>query len=575
MKLFHKFFIALLLIALVPLIIYSVVLVSNTGSTLKRVIDRNNVNTLSIIVRDVNKFFSEVEEELNIARYIERNQSIPQAEKSRLIITRLSNSKLLSGIYLLDDGMKIVTGLSKIEDGSQGLNRQLLQRSAQTGDVELGGICRAEDGTPYFDIVYPAGSKTREYLYFRVALDGMAKRMSAYLKQEGESRAKEAVILDDTGGRLSSLSGAGNGSPEVFRQLSGREKENVFMENGNVRIVSRSGGPGWVVMFSEPRSSAYAPVSRLWIGSIILIIFSAGLALLGAFVLAGNLTKPVKNLISGIEIVASGNLDYRVPELSGDELSKLAALFNSMTIKLKGLQEDIKKTERLSTIGQMANILGHEIRNPLSAIRNSAYLMKIESQKATGSMDPKLAKRIDVIESEIKSMDKIINDMLDFSRTRQPVLSKQDINAVLKGIIEEDPLPSNINLVFELGDVSYANIDSEEMKQVVRNLVNNAVHSMKDSPHGTLTVITGKCTVQSDGKNRSGIFFEIKDTGCGIRRDEIHKIFEPFFSTKSHGTGLGLAVVKRVIEERHHGTISVRSEEGKGTSFFVKIPSAE
>ncbi|MFH1368350.1 MAG: ATP-binding protein [Elusimicrobiota bacterium] len=571
MKLFHKFFIAILLASIIPLVIYSLIILTTTGTTLKRVINRNNINKLENIVRDVNKYLSEVEEELSIARYIDRSPGMAAAEKSRLIMNKLSGNKILTGIYLLDVNRKIETGLSKEEGKAAELDRKLVDKASRTGRVELGGILQNASGKPYFDIVYPEVKDPAEYLYFRARLDVILNRINTYLKQEGGAASKEVILSDEYGNTLSSLKGSGKGGQDFYRDNSARAKDTVFEEKGRINIYSSTAGPGWLVVYTETAGTAYAPVRALWIGSLLLIIISAGLAFFGAFTLAANLTKPVKNLISGIETVASGNLDYKVPEVSKDELSKLVSIFNSMTVKLKNLQEGIKKAERLSAIGQMANILGHEIRNPLSAIRNSAYLIKTELLKA-GSIDPKFQKRLDIIEAEIKSTDKIINDMLDFSRTRQPVLSRQDLNQLLRNIIEEDQMPSHIRTVFELGEISHASIDEEEMKQVIRNLVNNAVHSMAEIKEGTLTITTGRSTVQTAGKTRNAVYFEIRDTGKGIRRTELASVFDPFYSTKSHGTGLGLAVVKRVVEERHKGSVAVRSEEGRGTSFFVKLP---
>ena len=173
---------------------------------------------------------------------------------------------------------------------------------------------------------------------------------------------------------------------------------------------------------------------------------------------------------------------------------------------------------------------------------------------------------------EIKSTTKIINDMLDYSRSRPPVLSKQDINEVVHKIADDIKFPDNVKLEYSLAGVPKVDVDVEEMKQVIRNLINNAVDAMSANG-GTLTLKT----VRKVGAktNAPVVRLEISDTGCGIPPEILEKIFEPFFSTKSKGTGLGLAVVKRIVEERHSGAIIINSAKDTGTSFYIELPVQE
>jgi nitrogen fixation/metabolism regulation signal transduction histidine kinase len=294
-------------------------------------------------------------------------------------------------------------------------------------------------------------------------------------------------------------------------------------------------------------------------------------AVLVALRLAKQLTKPIATLISGIEIVAAGNMDYHVPQVSNDELSRLSTIFNYMTVKLKKLQEEMKKAERLSTIGQMANILGHEIRNPLAAITNAVYLIKWQVSKLP-DVNPKVFKNIGVIEAEIKSTEKIINDMLDFSRQRPPVLSKQDLGEVVKSIMADAKVPENVKLTMDFAELPAVAIDIEEMKQVIRNLINNAIDSMVESPQRELILQTTPAALTKGTATVKAVKLDIIDTGCGIPPDTLARIWEPFFSTKSKGTGLGLAVVKRIVQERHYNAVEVHSSCNKGTTFTVTLP---
>jgi signal transduction histidine kinase len=574
MKLFHKFFIALLFISLVPLIVYNIILFNTTGATLRKVIDRNNINTLNNIVIEVNKFFIEVEGELNLARQIEHNPKMPLFRKNTLIMGRISSSPIVMSVCLLDENYKVFTGMAK-DSVSFGLevDKDLAAKAKVSGRVELGKLSVSKLKGQYFDLVYPMTTKPASYCYFRMDVTPLFKRINAYLRSDRSNATQEIILFDESGG--SARSNPTQNNSDIFGsydRYKDRNKEKIFGENGFVRAVSMTGGPGWLVAFSESESSAYAPIAGLELGSITLIIFSIALALFGAYLLAANLTRPIKGLVSGMDIVSKGNLNHKVPEISNDELSKLASFFNLMTVRLKELQVEMKKSERLSTIGQMSNIIGHEIRNPLSAMRNATYLIRMELAKKTDT-DPNLLQRVGIIESEINVANKIINDMLDFSRTRQPVLSRHDINNLIKEVIEENPIPENIKYSLQLAEIPKIDTDIDEIRQVLRNLINNAVDSMRASG-GTLTISTGKADLKRRDISIGAVFFEVADTGCGIKKEDIAKIYEPFFSTKAKGTGLGLAVVKRVVEERHNGTVDVKSEIGKGTVFTVKIPAA-
>lgn len=575
MKLFHKFFVALLLISLVPLIVYSIILVNTTGLTLKRVIDRNNENTLGNVVIEMNKYFVEVEDELNLARRLERSPSAKSFEKTNLIMSRVSQSRVLWGVSVLDQSLRVLTGMAKnsVAPGMD-VDKKLVARASASGEVEMGRLSAPRDGPPTFDLVYPMSTAPQTFCYFRMSVEPVLKRLNAYMHRDEAGAGQEIILLDGQGGAAGTGPLAGKvDATALYEKYGGRDREKIFSDGGYVRAVSRTGGPGWLVVFSEPEAAAYSAITALKIGSAVLIIFSAGLALAGAFTLAGGLAKPISTLVSGMEIVSKGNLGHRVPEgATDDELSQLASFFNSMTEKLKGLQEEVKRTERLSTIGQMSNIIGHEIRNPLSAIRNATYLIKLELSKRQ-DVDPKLLQRVDIIESEIKATNKIINDMLDFSRARQPVVSKHDLNSLIKEVLDETPPPQNVGVELKLGEAPKVSMDVDEIRQVLRNLINNSVDAMKASG-GTLTLRTGQGKMDRHGTALAAVFVEVSDTGAGINAEDMKKIFEPFFSTKAKGTGLGLAVVKRVVEERHNGTITAASEAGKGSAFTVKLPAA-
>jgi two-component system, NtrC family, sensor kinase len=220
----------------------------------------------------------------------------------------------------------------------------------------------------------------------------------------------------------------------------------------------------------------------------------------------------------------------------------------------------------------MASILAHEIRNPLGAISGAEFLIRKQITKIPES--DMLLKPLSIIHAEVESTKKILTDMLDYSRTRPPVLEERDMGEVVESIVSGSKYPENMKVKLEIEKTPKVMIDVEEMKQVIRNLINNSVESMVKFTAGEVLVSVFNTTMSDSMLRRNAVGIEVKDTGPGISPENLSKIFEAFFSTKSKGTGLGLAVVKRIVEERHNGKIEVTSELGRGTSMTIRLPNA-
>lgn len=573
MRLFHKFLIALVVVSTVPLIIYSVILLKTTGSTLKDIININFVNLADNLTRDVNKYFSEIEPKLDIARRAEKNKELTTSAKFGMILSEMSQTKTLLGILLIDDSLNVLTGMTE-DGGTYGLilNKELVAKARATNGVETGGIFYTSKDVPYFDIVYPiSGTSPKEYFYYRVKVDWLLEKLKFTIGNVEKDSAKSVMLIDVSSSAVSTAGAVRAGDVDKVQGLLEASLNKIFERHRNVNVAMRSRGPGWLVVLQEPARVAYAEVTKLWLGAIVLVLITVCGALFAAMFLAKSLSKPIENLAAGIEIVSKGNLDHVVEAVSKDELGKMAAIFNNMTIKIKEMQEEVKKTTRLSSIGQMANILGHEIRNPLAAMTNSIYLIKRLVSKMT-DVNPIMIKSANIIESEIKSTSRIIDNMLDFSRTRPPVLTERDMVVVVNDIMAATKVPDNVELQLDLQGSYKVMVDIEEIKQVIRNLANNAIDAMADKEKSVLRIHVYKTNMIKGAANVPAACVDVMDTGTGMKPEVIKKIFEPFFSTKSKGTGLGLAVVAKIVEERHNGLIEVNSIVGKGTTFSVKIP---
>ncbi|NWF91674.1 MAG: PAS domain S-box protein [Syntrophaceae bacterium] len=230
---------------------------------------------------------------------------------------------------------------------------------------------------------------------------------------------------------------------------------------------------------------------------------------------------------------------------------------------LKETQDQLIRSEKLAAIGKLAGGVGHELRNPLGAIKNAVYYIK---GKVTNSelarKEPRVLEFLEIIEDEINSSNKIISDLLNFSRVGKPAVSPAQIGKVMEDALSYLTFPEHIEVINKLeAGLPEVKIDRDQIRQVFVNILTNAMQAM---PQGGKLTIDGR-------KGEKFLEVAISDTGDGISEDVIGKVFDPLFTTRAKGIGLGLAVCKSIME-RHGGTIEVKSKLGEGAVFTVKLP---
>jgi two-component system sporulation sensor kinase A len=227
----------------------------------------------------------------------------------------------------------------------------------------------------------------------------------------------------------------------------------------------------------------------------------------------------------------------------------------------KRIEEQHAKLEKLATIGELATMVAHDLRNPLTSIRNASFYIKGGCRCREDPERKNVLEMLDIIEQETIFANNIINDLLDFAAKRPLQKKRRSINKIIEGLLTESNVPENIEVERRFAKKAAANADEKQLERVFLNLVKNAVQAMPNS--GKLTVTT------TETKYHIEITFT--DTGTGIAEENTSKIFTPLFTTKAKGIGMGLAICKRIVEE-HGGTIDFKSKVGQGTTFAIKLP---
>jgi len=249
---------------------------------------------------------------------------------------------------------------------------------------------------------------------------------------------------------------------------------------------------------------------------------------------------------------------------------RLEEMVEERTRELQEAQTELLKQERLAILGQLAASVGHELRNPLSVMANAVYYLRLIQP----DRNAQVSEYLDILAGEIKKSSHIIQSLLEFARTKQVHLEPNAIDRMINVVLTGLDQPDNIEVITDIPeDLAPVYVDAQHMDQVFTNLILNAYQAMPEG--GTLTIDASFCEegVGETSESVPAIKVRIRDTGEGIAPEHLERIFEPLFTTKTRGVGLGLALVKSLIEA-NHGRIEVESKLGKGATFTVWLPTA-
>ncbi|MDZ7269386.1 MAG: ATP-binding protein [candidate division KSB1 bacterium] len=363
----------------------------------------------------------------------------------------------------------------------------------------------------------------------------------------------------------------------VAAAIAGKSGSHTYVDRHGVEMLAAYApiaGQRWATVIQQPTREAFAPSRVMEMQIFLLMAGSALVAALIAAVYTRQIVKPVNELINGITEISRGGLKHQIRRLGRDEISTLALHFNAMTRRLRRFQDRLKRAERLETLNKLSSVLSHEIRNPLNAMVINLQLMRREFHRP--EIDPqKLEHYHQILAAEIRRVDDLVSNFLMIARPPKLEKSEQCLNDLLDELVKmETPAALQRGVRVER-DYRVSNLrvqlDPNRMHQVFLNIFINAVQAM---PGGGRLIIgldlVNRRSLEDTRRPYAVVWF--RDTGKGIPRENLNRIFDFYFSTKKRGTGIGLALALQIVEE-HGGTIRVESEVGRGSNFIIYLPA--
>jgi signal transduction histidine kinase len=313
---------------------------------------------------------------------------------------------------------------------------------------------------------------------------------------------------------------------------------------------------------------------RTTIERVLLLLGIAGavaipLTLLVGWYIANRIARPIRQLRDAAEHLAEGRFEVAVPEAPGNEIGDLARSFREMARRLRRSMDALARQERLAGLGQVAGTMSHELRNPLAVLR--ATLATLQRRLGPGSED--IQRSLGRMDRNIDRCAEIIGDLQDFASggavTREPTALDPWLNEVL----DAHDVGAAVTVTRDLKSGALVLIDRQRLRRAIVNLIDNAVEALTDPswrmpPGGARRIAVGTETIGMS------VRLSIDNTGPGIASEVLPRIFEPLFTTKSFGVGLGLPLVRQIIEQ-HCGTVEVDTPGEGGTRFVIHLRCAE
>jgi signal transduction histidine kinase len=418
---------------------------------------------------------------------------------------------------------------------------------------------------------------------------------------ESEDSARDVHIFDAEG-RLTADSWGSSSTVELVResvrQVRSSRRPLVYFDGprglshlvGVLPLRDEDGSSLGIVAVVRPLDELRRDLASETIqtGASILTLLAAIIGVIWVLV-SIHVRRPLVDLIGAMRAVRDGDLSGGVLVHRRDELGEVAAEFNSMVRDLEearrqliasadareALEAGLLRVDKLVTVGQLSAGLAHEIGSPLQILGGRARALA-----ARTDLPPEVVRSGRILAEQSDRIARIVEQLLAFARRKAVTMGEIDIRSAVRAIvdlIETEARRRGIQMVFECAEDALPRVvaDADGVQQVALNLLSNALQATPRGGRVRLAMASSSFKLEQGSREQPSVSFVVEDTGGGIPDEARRRIFEPFFTTwtESGGTGLGLAVVKSIVDE-HGGTILVSSERGSGTRFTVHFPVA-
>ena len=391
--------------------------------------------------------------------------------------------------------------------------------------------------------------------------------------------SKEGVWTDLEGPAAPPPAGIEAGSPLVY---------DASVRGPGVGAATAISGAPWLLWVEQPQSAVLAPMNYL-LGKLALLAFLFILGgAVGAWVLGRRITQPIVALAHAADRVATGTEPITANPQPRDEVARLTDAFERMWARVQGsteglegivaertarleqalselelAQQELVKKERLAMLGQLASAVGHELRNPLGVLTNAMYVI----EQCLPDGPPLVREYLDLMRGQIAASERIVGDLLDTARMRAPETETIDLRELVEAQVRRLLPTTEVAIRQRLrDDLPMVRMDPIQLSQILLNLITNAVQAMGETDGGVLTI---SAAVDHEGHR---VRLSITDTGPGMPPDVMERIFDPLFTTKARGLGLGLWV-SQSLATANGATLHATSRPGNGSTFTLDMPA--
>jgi signal transduction histidine kinase len=565
-------------LVLVPAAIHAAISLSSSRDALTQVIGRQLVGEVRSGASRLADVLRSDRERLRAlaGQDVMREIRIADLDKriTGLLVSAQRGCEACTGLAVLDTGGRIVAAS---HPGWLGKTAGELPGGAGLGGVIEGPLRR--DGEPAallrFTVPVPDPDHRDATLGWLVALMDWTREF-AVLVDERESLLSVGldaeVLVLDAGGAVIGGAGREAGPWRVGQRIAaaidaGGDAARVDQRSGMLfaQATLGEGLPHWSVVVATPLAEAHAPATRMAQRLAAALAATLAVALLLALLTARRATLALTELTDAARAVGRGEHPAgAVAVRSRDEIGILAEAFNRMAADLKRAERELVDAAKFSFVGELAAGVAHEVRTPLGVLRSSAQIL----ERTLPARDDESRELLRMLRDEVDRIERVVSSLLNLGRPREKQIETTPLGPILSravAFVEPQAREKQITVSCPPGGDAPAACDPELIYQVVLNLLVNAMQILP--PGGRIDV-----RVQPPADGQTG--FEVRDDGPGMTEDVRARIFEPYFTRRQGGTGLGLTFVQRVVHE-HRGRVAVDSAPGLGTTFRIWLPAGD